>query len=304
MKTCSIIYNPNSSGVKDTKVIEQFKEILSSKFDVIKTYDSAGIGEGIKSVKKANEDSDLIISLGGDGTFNEIIKGICEVEQKSVISHIPMGTMNDLGRTFNLSSNPIESLQSILDGKETKIDVLTINDIPFGYVAAFGYLTCIASDTPEPLKKAIRKSAYFLYGGTQALKKPEVYNIEYEIDGKQYKTECILGAISNSKGFAGFEMYKDFKLNDGKFEVLFVPNISKMEMIKILTEMALYKKSLIDNEQIIHHQVSNIKIHFDKSPVDNWNLDGDNQIIPNDVEIKVGKKVKMLLPKKTVEENC
>ena len=304
MKTCSIIYNPNSSGVKDTKIIEQFKEILKDKFDVIKTYDSAGIGEGIKSVKKANEDSDLIISLGGDGTFNEIIKGICEVEQKSVISHIPMGTMNDLGKTFNLSSNPIEALESILDGKETKIDVLTINDIPFGYVAAFGYLTCIASDTPEPLKKAIRKSAYFLYGGTQALKKPEVYNIEYEIDGKEFKTECILGAISNSKGFAGFEMYKDFKLNDGKFEVLFVPNISKIEMIKILTEMALYKKSLIDNEQIIHHQVSNIKIHFDKSPVDNWNLDGDNQKIPNDVEIKVGKKVKMLLPKKTVEENC
>ena len=304
MKTCSIIYNPNSSGVKDTKIIEQFKEILSSKFDVIKTYDSNGIGEGIKSVKKANEDSDLIISLGGDGTFNEIIKGICEVEQKSVISHIPMGTMNDLGRTFNLSSNPIEALKSVLDGKETKIDVLTINDIPFGYVAAFGYLTCIASDTPEPLKKAIRKSAYFLYGGTQALKKPEVYNIEYEIDGKQYKTECILGAISNSKGFAGFEMYKDFKLNDGKFEVLFVPNISKIEMIKILTEMALYKKSLIDNEQIIHHQVSNIKIHFDKTPVDNWNLDGDSQVMPNDVEIKVGKKVKMLLPTKTVEENC
>ena len=99
-------------------------------------------------------------------------------------------------------------------------------------------------------------------------------------------------------------MYKNFKLNDGKFEVLFVPNISKIEMIKILTEMAIYKKSLIDNEQIIHHQTSNIKIHFDRIPVDNWNLDGDNQVMPNDIEIKVGKKVKILLPEKTVEENC
>lgn len=303
-KTCSIIYNPNSSGVKDTSVIEEVTKILKEKFNNINTYESSGIGEGKKNVKIANNNSDLIISIGGDGTFNEIISGMYEEEQKAIITHIPMGTMNDLGRTFNLSSNPIEALKSIIDGEITNIDILTINDIPYGYVSAFGYLTCIASDTPEYLKKAIRKSAYILYGGTQALRKPEVYNIHYEIDGKSYETDCILGAISNSKGFAGLEIYNDFKLNDGKFEIMFVPNISKIEMIRILKKMVLYKKSLIENNEIIYHQASNIKIHFDTIPVDNWNLDGENQIMPKDIEIKVGKQVKMLLPTKTVKELC
>lgn len=303
-KVCSIIYNPNSSGVKGTKVVDEMCKILEVNYDV-KTYKSDGPGLGTKYAKEANKDSDLIISLGGDGTFDEIIRGICSSEQKAIISHIPMGTTNDLGKTFNLVGNPINSLKKILLGKETTLDILTINDIPYAYVAAFGYLTCIANDTPDNLKKALGKSAYVLYGGTQTLKKPEVYNLKYEINGKKYRTDCILGAISNSKGFAGFEFYNDFKLNDGKFEVMFVPNMPKIEMAKALKSIAINKKTIEDNPSIIvHKNVSNIKIKFDKNPTDNWTLDGDKQVLPKEVEIKVGKQIKVLLPSDVVDELC
>jgi len=303
-KVCSIIYNPNSSGVKGTKVIDDICKILEENYDV-KTYKSDGPGLGTKYVKVANKDSDLIISVGGDGTFDEIIRGIYDEEQKATISHIPMGTTNDLGKTFNLIGNPIESLKKILLGKETTLDILTINDIPFAYVSAFGYLTCIANDTPDNLKKALGKSAYVLYGGTQTLRKPEVYNLKYEIDGKKYRTECILGAISNSKGFAGFEFYNDFKLNDKKFEVIFIPNMSKIDMLKLLKTLAIDKKTIADNPAIVvHKNVSKIKIKFDKVPVDNWTLDGDKQVLSKEVEIKVGKQIKVLLPDEVVDNLC
>ena len=249
-KICSIIYNPNSSGVNGTKVIDEMKEILNEKYEV-KTFESNKSGLGSKYVKEANKISDLIISIGGDGTFNDIIRGIYNEEQKALLSHIPMGTVNDLGRTFNLNNNPIESLKRILNGKVTNIDVLTINGVPYGYVAAFGYLTGVSSETPEQLKKALKKSAYILYGGTKALKKPEVYNVKYEIDNKEYNVQCILGAFSNSKGFAGIEMYSKFKLNDGKFEVMFIPNISKLEILKALKEVVVDKKTIPEIEKII-----------------------------------------------------
>jgi len=303
-KVCSIIYNPNSSGVKDTKVIDEICKILEIDY-VVKTYKSNETGLGSKYVKEANQDSDLIISIGGDGTFDEIIRGIYTEEQKAIISHIPMGTTNDLGRTFNLTGNPIDSLKKILSGKKTNMDILTINDIPYAYVSAFGYLTSIASDTPENLKKALGKSAYVLYGGKQSLKKPEVYNLKYEIDGKEYTTECILGAISNSKGFAGFEFYDDFKLNDGKFEVMFIPNMTKIDMIKLLAILSSNKKTIVDDKTIVvHKNVSKIKIIFDKLPTDNWTLDGEKQVLPKEVEIKVGKKIKVLLPKNVVDSLC
>lgn len=302
-KICSIIYNPNSSGVKDTKVIEEMKNILEPNYDV-KIYKSNQPGLGSKYVKEANKISDLIISIGGDGTFNDIIRGIAREKQKALLSHIPMGTVNDLGKTFNLSNNPIEALKQILDGKETTIDVLTINDIPYAYVSAFGYLTCVSSETPEQLKKALRKSAYIIYGGSKALQKPEVYKIKYIIDKKEYRTECILGAISNSKGFAGMEMYNDFKLNDGKFEVMFVPNLSKLEILKALKELAIDKKPIPSIDKVIYHETDNIKIYFENIPTDDWTLDGEKNKFSKEVQIKVGTQIKMLLPKKTVDTLC
>ena len=303
-KVCSVIFNPNSSGINCTKIIEEISKILEENYQV-KTYKSDEPGLGTKYVKEANKDSDLIISIGGDGTFDEIIRGIYNEKQKSLISHIPMGTTNDLGKTFNLTGSPVESLKQILSGKETTVDILTVNDIPYAYVAAFGYLTCIASDTPENLKKALGKSAYVLYGGTQTLRKPEVYNLKYEIDEKKYETNCIMGAISNSKGFAGFEFYNDFKLNDGKFDVMFIPNMSKIEMLKLLKTLAIDKKTIVDNPSIVvHKNVDKIKIYFDKVPIDNWTLDGEKQILPKEVEIKVGKQIKLLLPNETVNKLC
>ena len=302
-KVCSIIYNPNSSGVNGTNVIENMKKILEPKFEV-KTFKSDKAGLGSEYVKEANKISDLIISIGGDGTFNDIIRGIYSEEQRALLSHIPMGTVNDLGKTFNLSSNPIEALKQILDGKETSVDVLTINDIPYAYVAAFGYLTCVSSETPEQLKKTMRKSAYIVYGGKKALQKPEVYNIKYEIDDKEYNVECILGAISSSKGFAGLELYNDFKLNDGKFEVMFVPNLSKLDILKILKEIVIDKKTIPDIDKIIYHKTNNIKLCFDNIPTDDWTLDGEKYKMLKEVEIKVGKQIKMLLPKETVDTLC
>ena len=44
---------------------------------------------------------------------------------------------------------------AILEGKVTTYDILTINDVPYAYVAAFGFLTSVASDTPSKWKKKI-----------------------------------------------------------------------------------------------------------------------------------------------------
>mgnify|MGYP006388611455 CR=1 FL=1 len=96
-----------------------------------------------------------------------------------------------------------------------------------------------------------------------------IANATFSLDGKEYKTDCILGAISNSKGFAGFEFYDDFKLNDGKFEVIFIPNMSKIEMLKLLKTLAIDKKTIVDNPAIVVHKniskIINVKIPTIKS---------------------------------------
>ena len=72
MKKCVIIYNPHSGKKVKYKFLPQFKEILK-KYD----YESEIIYTEYKGhateIVESLEPVDLVLSIGGDGTFNESV---------------------------------------------------------------------------------------------------------------------------------------------------------------------------------------------------------------------------------------
>ena len=46
---------------------------------------------------------DLVISVGGDGTFSEVMNGNLEREKQLVLAHLPVGTTNDIGHMYGFS---------------------------------------------------------------------------------------------------------------------------------------------------------------------------------------------------------
>lgn len=75
-----------------------------------------GHGTKIASQIMAEHTSQLmLIVVGGDGTFNEVLNGITDFERVTV-SYIPAGSANDLGYALGISSDPLRALTQILDG--------------------------------------------------------------------------------------------------------------------------------------------------------------------------------------------
>jgi diacylglycerol kinase family enzyme len=106
------------------------------------------------------EPVDLVISIGGDGTFNESVTGNFMRKEKLVCAHIPCGTTNDIGIMMGYGKNMINNLKMTLDGLVKNVDTCLINDMPFIYVAAIGKFTNIPYETPRKLKKNIGYLAY------------------------------------------------------------------------------------------------------------------------------------------------
>ena len=300
-----IIYNLNSSGLTDESIIYDLTNVLKSKYDcIVVPMKSKYPGHISKLAKDSCRVCDIIISIGGDGTFDHVIKGIYNEKDTPIFIHLPMGTANDLAKTFMLSNNPVKNLKNILDGKVTTYDILTINDVPYAYVAAFGFLVSVASDTPSKWKKKMGKNAYILYGSREALKKPEPYNIEYNVNNENYEKEIIFGAVSNSMGFGGLELYDDVKANDGLFEVLLVPNILKIEMAKVLADVAVNKKKLSKANNILYYRTNKLNMKFSKPLSNCWNLDGESSNIDNEeITIKVGKQIKVMVTNEAYENH-
>lgn len=62
----------------------------------------------------ANGKKHTIIVLGGDGTLNEVINGICHLELVT-LGYLPTGSSNDFARAMQLPTNPFKALDTILN---------------------------------------------------------------------------------------------------------------------------------------------------------------------------------------------
>lgn len=296
MKKCVIICNPNSGHKNKANIIDKFKTILfENGFNVDVRYTKYS-GHAIKIMKALSDKVDLVLSIGGDGTFNEVITGNLERENKLLISHIPLGTTNDLGSIFGMTKNPIHNLKLVLEGEVRNIDICKINNRPFVYVAALGKFVDVAYDTPRKLKKKIGYLAYIINAIKSFADKTHLFEMTYEANGEKITGLYSLVLICNAKRIGGFEVFKEVKMDDDQFEVLFTNITSKKDIIKSLYYLATNDITKLPGFYFL--RTNHLKIILKDYPRKNWCLDGEQYKNREKVfDININKETKMLLPK-------
>lgn len=249
-------------------------------------------------VENLEDDTDLVISIGGDGTFNEVVNGNLLRSKRLLLSHLPYGTTNDIGTMFSLSKNVIKNLSSILTGKVYKIDVASVNDEAFVYVSGFGKFMNIPYETSRALKKKIGYMAYIIEAAKDFFRKgTKLYDLTYEVDGESYRGLYSFALISNANRIAGIKnFYKDVKLNDKKFEVLFCNIKTKKDILKSL--FYLKANDITKVPGFYFHKTDHIKITFHEDLKKSWCLDGEKYKSDSNVfDVKILPDLEMLLPK-------
>lgn len=307
MKKAVFIYNPNSGKktFRKNKIVTDFKKIekifSSYQYDVdfIKTKYSGHAKEIVKDL----ENADLVVSLGGDGTFNEVVSGNLLRTDNLVVSHLPYGTTNDIGAMFGLGKNIYKNLKLLLSGQERQIDICLVNGEPFVYVAGFGKFMNIPYETKRDLKKKIGYTAYVVNAIEEFLfNKTPLYEMSYEVDGEKYHGLYSFALISNASRIAGINnFYKNVTLNDGKFEVLLCNLEKKQDIIKSL--IYLRTSDITKVPGFYFHKTDHLKIKFIDKLKKPWCLDGekmDENV--QDYDVTITSKVKTLVPNKMVDK--
>ena len=273
MKNCIVIYNPNSGNtLKPNDIIlcrkYFFKYGYNPKF--IPTKYAGHAKEIVSHIDK----HDVVFSMGGDGTFNEVVTGNLMRRDRLVLCHIPIGTTNDIGKMFGYGKNFEVNLKLALTGDIKKIDICTINDRPFVYVAGFGKFVTVAYETPRYLKQRMGYLAYLIEAIKDFFKPVKLYNITYKIGEIQKTGYYSFVLISNANRIAGINnFYKDVKLDDNKFEVLFCNFRRRLDIvktIKLLTTNDINKVSGLE-----FYKTNKLEMTFANYPKKNWCIDGE-----------------------------
>lgn len=233
------------------------------------------------------EDKDLIVCCGGDGTLKETICGVMTLESSAKIGYIPMGTTNDFAHSLHIPTNPLEAVDTIINGKEMKIDIGDFNgDEQFIYVSCFGNFCDVSYKAKQKLKNKIGRGAYYWETAKEVHKiKGFKAKIECE-DGEIIEGKFFYGGVSNSYSVAGFPVLTKagVEFDDGFHELALIRMPKNTgDLVTILRDMFI-TKDVLHNEHIVVRHGKNFKFWFEK-PV-NWTLDGENGGDHDFVEVK------------------
>ena len=302
MKKCIIIYNPNSGRKEVEKYLPEIKKIIETKYDEVFFQKTKYKGHASKIVEKL-PNVDLVMSFGGDGTFNEVMTGDLKRKNPLLLTHIPVGTTNDIGAMLGYTKDILSNVKLSLNGRIKDFDIGLINKHPFIYVAGFGKYTNISYDTPRILKKKIGHLAYLKGAFQTFFQKTKLYDVSYEVNGEKYRGLFSFIIISNANHIAGVKnIYKDVLLDDNKFEVVLCTISKKKDILKSLYFLTMYDPSKVPG--IYFYKTNEIKLTINNAENKTWCIDGEKlEKAKNDTyHIQIQKNIKILVPKKNISK--
>ena len=250
-KKMLFIFNPFSGKAQiKSKLFEIIDVFVKGGYEVI-VHPTQAVGDGFEKTKELAPQVDLVVCSGGDGTLDEVVSGLMEVDQRVPIGYIPAGSTNDFANSLSISKDMVQAAKDIIEGNLYSCDVGAFNNDSFVYIAAFGLFTDVSYETDQHMKNILGHLAYLLEGSKRIWNVP-TYWIKVEANGETFEGEYIYGMVTNAKSVGGFKNLpgQDVRLDDGLFEVTLIKRPKNpLELNEIIASLLMQEDhtDLIDS---------------------------------------------------------
>lgn len=206
---------------------------------------------------------------GGDGTLNEVLNGVAEVSgalAEIVFGLIPLGTGNDFARALGLPEDVEEAVGILLEGREVRVDIGTLNDRSFVNVSAGGFIAEV-SEAVDPQLKTVAGRLAYLIGGAQVLLDYEPARAHVQARGGphsfEHELDVQLFAVCNSRMVGGGRpIAPDALIDDGLLDVCLVGAMPTLEFVGLLSSVASGEH--VEDERVTYLRASEVELDFDR----------------------------------------
>jgi YegS/Rv2252/BmrU family lipid kinase len=268
LKRIVFIVNP-ASGVFSK---ENLGEIIQSKLDLTQYAPEIKLTEGPGHAtdicrQQIQRGTEVVVAVGGDGSVNEVARGITGSEVAMGI--IPAGSGNGLAHHLKIPISRKNAIDVINKGHVIKIDTGMVNDRLFVSIAGIGFDGLVAKRFEHA---KLRGFVGYLRMVAEEYPKyaPRKYRLEF--DDQVINTRALFIAFANSDQF-GFNtsIAPGAKIDDGLLDVVIVdkPQIIDLPILASL----LYWRRIEQSKYITIIRTRELKIYTRSK---RWiNIDGD-----------------------------
>lgn len=248
----------------------------------------------------------LVIAVGGDGTINEAINGLCNgsdsAPQNVVFGAVTNGTGGDFRRTFEITGGVAASIERLKNGTVRNIDLGVVTFTRHdgtesrrwsNNVASFGFSGEVVRAVNEAqFSKLFGGKIAFLWNSYRELRRYDGFRATLDIDGHVIEDEFCIVAICNGRYFGGGMMVApDADPADGMFDVVIVrqnPKLSVFDMRLLYSGAHLSHPnvSVIRAKQLVARSLSNHPVLLDIEGEAPGRLPASFRIVPSALRIR------------------
>lgn len=304
-----VIVNPNAGngqGLKDWDLISDFLTRADLSFNSIFTQSKGhAIVLTLEAIKNGVR---KIISVGGDGTLNEVVNGVftntfCPSTDIS-LALIPVGTGNDWGKMFGIPLDYEKAVSIIKEDKRMLHDIGLVSYFNgtekknryFINIAGLGFESVVVRRTNIQKDKGHSGKAIYFYNLLMSLLSYKNTRAEITIDGKKTTAEVFSINVGNGRYCGGgMRQTPDALPDDGLLDVTVINGIGKIEIIRKLK--ILYDGTILSHPKIDGYKCKNIKVTSESliyTEADGESLGhtpAEFSIIPSGINIVYGTKI-------------
>lgn len=264
----AVILNPSSGRGKGRQIRAALEKALHQAGLAFDLYTTEGKGHAIElTVAAKQRGAQVVISVGGDGTVNEVVNGLLQASEKEHVAGrlavLPIGTGNDFATT--LGQRPITSLgtkthaqierltHAIAKGNQRLIDV--------GWASVRGESITIERYFDNNMAAGLEAQSSIYSNGISGLPGRAIYTLAalraiasyrapdvqlswWDARGEehQFSQRSIMVSIgNNNRTGGGFLITPDALLDDGELDVAIVRTLSRPALIALLP-LAMFGK--------------------------------------------------------------
>jgi diacylglycerol kinase (ATP) len=270
-----IIVNPNAGNGKGKKDWDRISGLLEKNNISFETKFTERKGQAIEFARESmGAGFRKLVSVGGDGTLNEVVNGIftqdnCSPGEVS-IGMIPVGTGNDWGRMFGIPMVYEGAVKVLKDNKTLLHDIGLISYYNgniqekryFINIAGLGFEALVVRKTNDKKDKGRSNRAIYFYNLLSSLLSYKKVKSEITIDGKS--TSCNIFSLNVGNGRycgGGMRQTPDALPDDGLLDITIIRDMSRIEVVKSLK--LLYDGTILSHQLVDGYRCNNLKVTSD-----------------------------------------
>ncbi len=242
------IVNPASRSGHGIEIWKEVEKVLKGSEVEYEVHFTKCQGHATELAKRMTKEpgKHKLIALGGDGTINEVINGICRLED-TILGYIPTGSGNDFAAGMKLPTDAMTAVEHILEEKEhlqMNVAVVEAGDVRrrFAVSCGMGWDAAVCHETlVSDMKKILNKFKLgkLVYVGI-ALKqivKFQKYPIEIQREGKApivLRKSYFVAAMNGPYEGGKLKLCPNASWNDDLLDLCIIGDVPKLKLCLVL----------------------------------------------------------------------